>query len=150
MTKPKSEYVSIAVGQWVVAFRDEFFNDTKSLAENVAGLKHKGAGWDWAADRVLTVRRVDKVMPNTYDVPHRERRCAVVAACESEEAARNLAASLIAVGAEADSRINAEMYRRVAVFACKQRAAAAVQIRKLVPHVFGGAINASKLREQSE
>lgn len=138
MIDPKSEYVGIAVGQWVVAFRDEFFNDTKTLSENVEGLKHKGAGWDWAADRVLTVRRVDKVMPNTYDAPHRERRTAVVAACDTEEVALQLAASLIAVGTQTDARIDAEMYRRIAPYAAKERAVAIRKIHKIVPHIFGG------------
>ncbi len=147
MTISKSGYVDIKAGQWVVAFRDEYFNDTKTLAQNAEGLKHKGAGWDWAADRVLTIRRVCKVMPNTYEASihkeggpfSRDRRAAVIAAFDSDEDAAMLAAKLIGIGIDADNRIDTEMYRLIGPFAKKEREYALQQIHGLLPHIFGGA-----------
>jgi len=144
MSKSKSDYVNIAVGQWVVAFRDEFFNDTKSLAENVEGLKHKGAGWDWCPDEILTVHLVSKVMPKTYlayrnddGAEFRESRNAIVATYSTEKEAEVCRRQLLAIGALAGERIEAETARLIDPFAKAQRAYALEQVKGLLPHIFG-------------
>ncbi|MCK4207179.1 hypothetical protein J3U99_20635 [Brucella pituitosa] len=145
MSKLKSEYVSIAVGQFVVAFRDEYFNDTKTLAQNVEMLRLKGAGWDWCPDEILTVHLVSKVMPKTYLVyrnddgaEFRESRKAIVATFPSEKEAEVCRRQLLAIGALADERIEAETARLIEPFAKAERTYALEQVKGLLPHIFGG------------
>lgn len=152
MTLSKSGYVDIKAGQWVVAFPDEYFDCNRTLAENVERLKMKGAGWDWCVSEVLTIRRVLKVMPKTYDAPvnsrrddgpkRREQRAAVIASVDTSDDALRLSAALLGIGFTAEERINREMYRLVAPFAQRETEAAIRKIHELLPHIFGEADHA--------
>lgn len=144
MIKPKSEYVNIAAGQWVVAFGGEYFHLDQSQTEIIGRLQHKGAGWDWCADRVLEIHRVTKVMPKTYlacrnddgaDV--RESRKAVVASFSTDKEAEECKRQLLAIGALADERIEAETARLIEPVVKAERAHALKQIKSLLPQIFG-------------
>lgn len=144
MKKSKSEYVSIAAGQWVVAFGGEYFHLDHSKTDIIERLQHRGAGWDWCADKVLEIHCVSKVMPKTYlayrnddGAEFRESRKAVVAAFSTEIEAEVCRRQLLAIGELADERIEAETARLIEPFAKAERAHALRQIKGLLPHIFG-------------
>ncbi|MGU3577077.1 hypothetical protein ACLBWZ_16300 [Brucellaceae bacterium C25G] len=145
MSESKNEYVNITVGQWVVAFSDQYFNNTRTLAQNVEMLRLKGAGWDWCVDKVLVVHCVIKVMPKTYVAyrnddgsEFRESRNAILVAFPNENEAESCRRQLLDIGRIADERVVAETRRLIEPFAKAERENALKQVKGLLPHIFGG------------
>ncbi|MBZ3693231.1 hypothetical protein [Phyllobacterium calauticae] len=139
--------IDMKPGQYALAFQPQFFDDRKSLVENVEMLRYRGSGWEWAVNELFTIRVIGKVMPKTYggiDISSKQAtirlyRDAVVAVSDSETELAALRDRLIAIGEQADTKIEEETARRMAPFIRKARSEAVSEIRKTLPHIFGRA-----------
>lgn len=132
-------YVTIKPGQWAVAFPDEFFDQRKSFSDNVFNLIYRGCGWDWAADQVLVLHEVIRVMPNSFEAGGHRRvyRETVVATADTREEAEHLRAKLVAIGIEADAEIEREAAELSNPIERRVRTAALKKLEAALPHIFG-------------
>lgn len=142
-----SVFIDMKPGQYALAFQPSFFDDRKSLSENVEMLRYRGSGWEWAAKELFAIHLIGKVMPKTYggtDISTKQAtmrlyRDAVVAVSDSEVELTALRDRLVAIGDRADTKIEEETARRMAPFIRKVRSEAISEIRKTLPHIFGRA-----------
>lgn len=146
-----TDFIPIKPGQWVLAFDQPYGPFDRPVAEHLAWFNKRGGGWESArATEIFLVHQVEKVMPKTYlgstpiggsrytSTVERFDRIHVIAAGKSSAEMITLRDKLYAIGAAADDRIEAEMYRRIEKFAARERAKAEKKIHRMFPHFFGG------------
>lgn len=141
-------FVDIEPGQWVLAWRPEYFFPGEEMAGWAERLQYRGAGWDHMlyASR-FEILLVTNVKPKTFFAVgkadgtedgsvRRAHREVVLAAGKSQSEMQVLEAKLMDIGNIADGAIEEEAVRLVAPFAKATRAAAVAQIHALLPHLF--------------
>lgn len=144
-----SGLVQITAGQWVLAFNEPYGPYDRTMAQHLEMFSSEGGGWEsHRKNEILHVYEVTSVMPKTYTIgesdthPHaylksRLQRALVIAAGNKDEMIK-FRDAFFAIGVEADGRVSAEMYRRIAKFAAREDQKAVRKIRKMLPHFFGG------------
>jgi hypothetical protein len=143
--------VDMKLGQWALAFAQEYYFPGSDMAEQLERFATRGAGWDsHLAPEMFLIHRVESVAPKTYQASEslgskrwraqpagRYYRLHVMRAFSSPEAAIALRDKFFAIGSDADDRIEAEMYRRIEKFADREHGKALKRIHKLLPRFFG-------------
>lgn len=145
-----TKFVDIEPGQWVLAWKSEYFppGDT-DLARHAESLRFGGSGWEHLYGRSqFDVLLVTDVKPKTfYAVAEtdgaedpavvRAHRETVLAVGKSKGAMKALGAKLMAIGHEADDAIMRERAKLIAPFERAKRDEAVAKIRALLPHLYG-------------
>lgn len=135
--------VPIEPGQWVLAYRREFWPGVLDgdMAAALERLAYRGSHWDylrWPSDQ-FDVNSVDRVMPKTFIASDGQRhsRDLVVASASTEGEVVALRDKLFGIGFAADHAIEGETARRMATFEASVRADALAKVHAALPHIFG-------------
>lgn len=130
--------VHIEPGQWVLAFHQPYGPYLQPMREHLECFAQRGGGWsDHRAHEIFLVCQAGKVMPKTYQAGgSRLDRSSVVAAFQSEAEAMAFRDRFYAIGADAEDKVEREMFRRVEKFAAREHAKAVRKIHLAFPDIF--------------
>ena len=142
-----TEFVTLAPGQWVLAFNQPYGPHDRPMPEHLEMFAHAGGGWDThLKDEIFLIQQVNRVMPKTYtafgstrytsDGQRMDRGC-VIADCATEDEAVALRNRFFAIGIEADDQIDFVVERLARPVRKRVYAKALKEVHTCLPHIFG-------------
>jgi hypothetical protein len=142
-----TKFVDMKPGKWALAFFQPYGPYSHSMQEHLEMFARRGGGWDsHRATEIFLIHQIEAVKPKTYTAigsssrvraGERLARTHVIAAVDTEAEAIALRDRFFAIGVDADDRIEAEMYRRIAKFETRETAKAVKRVHRCLPHIFG-------------